>query len=345
MAAGFTTSLKVNAQAILAEKYQKPEFKHEPYKLIRLMLERGKSPFTDKQLDAIYTSDSMTVESFAFAKRAADVATARAHDHTLADFGESPKVTLSVAINAYKYGVSLKMGGRNVLDQAQMLAKDLESQAIAGNNVLEAAIAAYVATYPTQVNAASGSWAKFGAFNGAGDYTWVIPAAEEKWVFDYIREIMSINDYDVPLDIICDNQGWALRNQLATQGQGNDTNTGWQFDGMNIVKSYRVVDSNYAATFYVMPQGSVGMVSRIPSENRRGVSTRLYDYSKMTDPLGTGLELATHAYETGSTTALKGGETQDVTFEYENSHDYAFIKAPLSGGPTYSPIFKFALGN
>ncbi len=344
MAAGFTTSLRVHAQAILAEKFQKPEFKHEPYQLIQLMKERGMSAFTGAQLDQIYLSDSMTVDTFAFAKRAANTASARAYNHTLAAFGDAQQVTLSFGIISYLYGVSLKLGGRNIFDKAMMLAKDLEAQAIAGNNVLEAAIASYITTYPTQVNVADGYYSKFGAWSSS-DYTWVIPAAAINWVFDYIREIMSINDYDVPLDIICDNPGWAIKNQLYQQGQGNSTNTGWQFENMNIVKSRRVTDSDYQATFYVMPQGSVGMLTRIPTENREGIKTRLYTYSNMPDPLGTGLTWATHDYESGTDSNTAGAETQDVTFQYENSIDRAFLKAPISDGATYTPIFKFGIAS
>ena len=344
MAAGYTTSLLLNAQVILDERMEKPEFRHEPYYLIQLMRERGMNLFSKTTLDQLKTSDSRTVETFVMAKRAADVATARAHNHTLNAFGDSQKVTLSFTIGAYKYGVSLKMGGRNIYDRASMLATDLRSQAIAGNNVIEAAAAAYLEANMTQTNGASTSYdgGTLGDWNST-DYVWEIPAVSEDYIFQYIQEIMAINDYDTALDIVCDNVGWTVGEQKRAQGSGNQTNLGWQMDNLNIVKSRRVVDSNYKATFYVMPAGTVGMVDRIPKENKEGHDLKNYTYSNMSDPLGTGMQLATHYYETGADNSSTGAETQDVTFEYENSNDYSFVKAPLSSGANDTPIFKFGL--
>jgi hypothetical protein len=342
MAAGYTTSLLVNAQVILPKILELPEFKHEPYKLINLMQARGKGLIPPAKLNEVLTSDSRTVDTYCFALRSITAGSARAHDHTLAAFGDTQKVTLSFSIVSGNYGVSLKMGGRNIMDQANMLAHDLRSALISIDNSIEAAIASYVSTNKTQHNSASGSYARFGEWDGTG-YRWIIPASQENWVFQYIQEVMSINDYDVALDIITDNVGSAIAAQKAAQGAGNATNMGWQFDNMNIVKSRRVADSEYQATFYVMPAGTVGLLNRIPKENREGRSLKNYDYSNMNDELGSGLVNAVHYYETGSTTAATGGETQDVTFEYENSTDYAMLKAPLSAGATYTPIFKFVL--
>jgi len=345
MAAGYTTSLLANAQVILPQILEMSEFKHEPYKLINLMRSRGEKMIPPKKLNEVLTSDSRTVDTFVFALRSITAGSARTHDHTLAAFGDTQKVTLSFSIVTANYGVSLKMGGRNIMNQADMLAHDLRSALITMDNGIEAAMAAYLSTNKTQHNAAEGGHQRFGEWDGTG-YRWIIPASQENWIFQYIQEIMSINDYDVALDIVTDNVGNALAAQLAAQGTGNATNMGWQFDDMNIVKSRRVNDSEYAATFYVMPAGTVGLLNRIPSENRGGGwSGKDYEYSNMADELGSGLINAVHYYETGADNSSTGGETQDVTFEYENSTDYAMLKAPLSDGATYTPIFKFVLDN
>jgi hypothetical protein len=141
------------------------------------------------------------------------------------------------------------------------------------------------------------------------------------------------------LDIVCDNDGYAHREQLGAQGTAKDTNTGWQFDKMNIVKSRRVADTNFQATFYVFPQGTVGAVDRIPTENREGFTGKDVTYSNMVDPM-TGIAQAVHYYESAYDGSSAGSETQDLKFEYENSFDYAMVKAPMTTG---YPIFKFAL--
>jgi len=341
MAAGYTTSLLVNAQAKLAKRFESPEFKHEPYNLIRLMNLRGQNMFIDTEINRLKTSDSRTVESFVFQKRSITSGSARAHNHTLAAFGDSQKVTLSFSIISGNYGTSLKMGGRNVFTASEILAADLNSALIANNNTHEAAIASYLSSNKTQSNSASGSYGTFGEWDGTA-YVWKIPATEKDYMFQYISEIMAINDYDVELDIIADPVASAIAGQLAQQGQANATNLGWQFDNMNIVKSRRVADSSYNATVYAIPSGTVGQVERIPTENREGWDGKNYTYSSMIDPM-TGSELAVHYYETGADNSSKGAETQDVTFEYENSKDYALVKAPLSSAATDSPIFKFVL--
>ena len=344
MAAGFTTSALLTALAKLTEKYQKPEFRHEMYNLIRLMLNRGAGMFVGTELDRLKKSDQQAVDTFVFAKRAADLKTARAHDHTVAAYGDSQKVTLSFSIKGYVYGSSLKLGDNNIYTMAEMLASDLESQTIANDNVIEALIAAYLALYPTQTNAASGFFSEFGEWDGTG-FQWKIPALKQDFMFQYIQEVMAINDYDGPLDLICDPVAWAMSKQIREQGSGNATNLGWQMDGLTLVKTRRVADAAYPATVYAVPSGTVGMVDRVPSLNRMGATTKSYDYGMMVDPLGTTLNYANHYYEVGKSTASTGGATQDVGLEYENSVDVALVKAPLSSSANDSTIFKFVLNN
>ena len=345
MAAGYTTSLLLAAQARLASRFEMPEFKHEPYYLIRLMLDRGQNLLTSGSYESYKTSDQRVVYGYVFAKRSVTPGSARSGSHTLAALGDTQQVTITNTIVSGTYGTTLKSGGRNLFRMEETLSHDLESASIAINNTLEAAIATYLSTYRNYINAASTGWARFGAFD-ATNYHWEVPASAEKWFFQYIQEIMSINDYNVPLDMVCDNAAYALSEQIRTQGGGNDTNTGWQVDNLNIVKSRRVADTNFQATVYVMPRGTVGMVNRIPTENIQGFVGKAVTYSNMADPLGTGLSMATHYYETATTDSSSGGgETQDVTFEYENSTDYGLVKAPISASANYSPIFKFVLGN
>ena len=342
MAAGYTTSLLLNAQAKLAKRFEMPEFRREAYNLIKAFYQTGQNMFMEAELDRLKTSDQRVVESFVFAKRTVTPGSARSHNHTLAALGDSQKVTLSFTIVAGTYGVSLKLGGRNIFTQAEMLANDLLSASIAVNNTIEAAIAAYLSANKTQTNAASGSYSRFGEWDGT-NFCWKIPASKEDYFFQFISEIMSINDYDVPLMLVADPAAGALASKLQKQGQANAVNLGWQFENQTIMQSRRVVDSTFEATVYAIPTGTVGMVSRIPKENMEGVETKLYTYGSMADPLGTPLTLAVHEYETGGSTAAGGGETQDVTFEYENSCDYSIVKAPLSSGANDSTIFKFVL--
>jgi hypothetical protein len=344
MAAGYTTSLLLAAQARLAQRFQEPEFKHEPYYLIRMMLDRGSNLLQEGSYTSFKTSDQRVVYGYVFAKRAVSVGSARSGSHTLAALGDTQQVTISTSIASGTYGTTLKTGGRNLYTRAETLSADLESASIAINDDIEAAIATYLATYVTQANGADGYLQRMGEWD-SGVYCWKIPADAEKWMFQYIQEIMSFNDYNGPLDLVCDNAGFAVAQQLMQQGSANETNTGWQFGNLNIVKSRRVADAGFQATVYAIPRGTVGMVNRIPAENIEGFVGKEVTYSNMADPLGTGLKMAVHYYESAYDGSSYGSETQDLKFEYENSTDYGLVKAPLSAGSTYSTIYKFVLMN
>jgi hypothetical protein len=136
---------------------------------------------------------------------------------------------------------------------------------------------------------------------------------------------------------------FALSEQIRTQGSANETNTGWQLGNLNIVKSRRIADTAYPATVYAVPRGTIGMVTRIPGVNVTGFKGDAVEYSNMMDPLGTGMQLAVHAYQSTFDGSSYGAETQDLKFEYENSVDYCLVKAPLSASSNYSTIFKFVL--
>jgi len=341
MAAGYSTSLLLAAQFRLIERLQQPEFKHEPYYLIKLLLDRGESLVTPGTYQQYKTSDSRTTYGYVFAKRSVTPGAARAYNHSLAALGDTQQVTISNTVISGNYGITLKSGGRNLYTREEMLSKDLESASIAINDALEAVVAAYLGTYKTQTSAAVP--ARFGVWDTT-NYLVNVPVSAEKWFFQYIQEVMSINDYDGPLDLVCDNAAWAIFQQFANQGAGNETNTGWQFNNMNIVKSRRVADTGYGATVYAMPRGTVGMVNRIPKENIEGFVGKAQTYSRMSDPLGSGLDMAVHYLETASD-SITYGETQDLIFEYENSTDYGLVKAPISASANYSTIYKFVLGS
>jgi hypothetical protein len=340
MAAGYTTSLLLAAQAKLAARLEMPEFKHEPYYLIKLMLDRGQNILTPGTYESYKLSDQRVVYGYAFKYRTQTLGAARSGTHTLAALGDTAQVTISNTIIEGTYGTTLKQGDYNIFTGGEILSHDLLSTSIVINNALEAVIAAYFSTYKSTVCATIP--ARFGAWDSS-NYLVNVPASAEKWFFQYIQECMSINDYDVPLDLVCDNAAWSIFQQASNQGSGNETNTGWQFGNMNIVKSRRVTDTSYGATVYAMPRGTVGMVNRIPKANRVGVNDLLTaKYSRMADPLGTGLDMAVHYYESAFDGSSYGSETQDIKFEYENSTDYGMVLAPMTSG---YPILKFVLGS
>lgn len=341
--AGFQNSLLLAAQAALDKRMEAPEFRTKPYNLIKMLLDRGKNLLTPQTYEAYKISDQRVVYGYVFANRSVTVGSARSGTHTLAALGETQQVTIGNTIISGTYGTTLKTGDRNLFTMGETLSHDLMSASIAINDALETAIAAWLSSYKTQANLAdSTAYARFGEWDSS-NYVWQVPADAEKWLFQYVQRVMAVNKYAGALDLICDPVAYAIMQQYQTQGSGNETNTGWQFGNVNIVESLDIADTNYAATIYAVPRGTIGLVNRVPAVNKSGFSGKEVTYSSMSDPLGTGLEEAVHYYESAYDGSSAGSETQDLKFEYENSTDYGLVKAPLSAGATYSTIHKIVL--
>jgi hypothetical protein len=336
--ANYANSLLVTAQGLLADKFSKPEMRHKQYSITEVMMKN--TPVILPEIEMLKTSDQRAVEAYAFTKRATDSAAARLHNHTASGFGDTQKVALSYSTYAQKFKASLKMADRNFMTAAQMLANAMESAFINLMDSIEAANATYLNTNKTQVQAAADG--ELGT-NDAVNHIWQIPQSSKDWMFQYLGQMLNINDYGDMKDVICDPVAFAIAQQLANQGGSNATNKGFQFNDMNLVNSTALTAlAGFVGYVYAIPEGTVGALPWIPRVNRENVVTRLQTYTNMNDPFGLGLNVALHYYETADTTAATVGEVQDEIIQYEISIDWATVKAPLSTA-NETTIFKAGL--
>ena len=336
--ANYANSLLVNAQAMLAESYQKPEFRHRDYALTKVVIDNATNLLPE--LNQIKTSDQRTVDTFALTHTASDAVTARAHNHSAAAFGDSQKVTLSFSTIGQEFKTSLKMADRNFLTASQMLMARLNSAWIHALDTLEAAIATSLNTNKSQVNGATDS--ELGTWDTT-NYKWDVPAANETLYFASLASFMRQNKYAGLIDCVNDPQGYVQANKIGNQGGGNANNLAWQLSGLNIIESINLSHSaGEQASCYLIPKDTVGLVTWIPTLNREGKETKDYTYTNMFDPFGLGIQAAIHIREVGADNSSTVGETQDVTIEYEMTFDYDIVYAPISTSNA-ATVFKGVL--
>ena len=336
--ANYANSLLSTAQALIADKYAKPEFRHKDYAITRILL--ANADYCVENIDALKTSDQRAVSAYALAKTASDAATNRSYAHAAAGNGDSQVVSLSWATKAEKFKTSLKAGDRNFINAAKQLQGRIESAWINLLDTVEGVNAAYLAAQKTQVNAAGDG--ELGLWDEV-NFAYQIANADENWFIQYIQSMMQINNYNGMIDFIADPVAYAKAAQLLNQGGQNALNTSFQFGNIRpSLSSSLVNEAGYKGWGYAIPEGTVGMIPWIPKENRENTVTRLQTYTTMQDPFGLGITAALHIKETAADTNTLGGEYQDELVEYELSLDIANVKAPLSVA-NETTIFKAGL--
>lgn len=338
--ANYSDSVLLASQQILGDMASKPEFRHKDYAITRLML-AGASGF---QFDlSEKKSDSRPLTASWVKKRSSDAVTARSHNHTAASNGDSGALSLSFVTKGEKFSHSLKQAENNVLADAQMLAGKLQSAWINLFDTIETAMYTYLNANRTQVNnAASGG--RLGTWDNA-NFVWDILNDEksEKFFFQYFTQMIRSNKHAGMIDVVCDPIMFAIAQQYAQQGSGNNTNTGFQFSDINFAQSLDIpAAAGYdGQIFGIVPQ-TVGLTTCVAPKNAADTKTRLQTYTTMQDPFGLGITANLHIYEAMADTSLTGGTTQDETTQFELTVDYATMKAPLSVA-NESTIFKAGL--
>ena len=332
----YDDSILVAAQAIIAEKYAKNEMRHQSFELIKLFKEN--SPYIVENVEGLRTSDQRSITAKYLKLKATDAVTVRAHGHT-GDFGGSGSDALSFSIIGQPFKTSLKMGDRNLFNNAKLFSNQLESAWINMLNTLMTNIGTHLNTYKSQVNNATdetdlGDW-------DSTNHLWKIAIGQKDWFIQYITSMMQQNNYSGRFDVIADPVMFAIMQQNAAQGTQNATNKAFQYGDVNVHQLTSLTSTNKGSA-YIMPQPAIGLIDWTPRANRENVSTKLYDYRTVMDPFGLGLVAAFHSYETGADNSSNGAETQDVNFEHELTLNYALPMAPDATSNEY-PLMRTEL--
>jgi len=338
----YTDSVWNAAQYKLNKMMNKPEFKAKPSSALSVFLKNTIFLIPASERERLWNqkpSDQVDVELYLLNKQDISTGSNRAYNHT-GLVNDSTKTSTTYTTYAANFKYSVKQGDRNVFQIGEMVAAQVRSAAIALHADIETALMAKLGTDRSQVvesaTPQSGEW-------DSSNYWFGVLSSDADYYFQQLKMFMFEQYYTGMFDVINNIRAQAVAQRLAQQGQGNQTNLGWQIDGMNMVPSTELSNEpGYDWMSYIIPEGTIGILPWIPTLNRSGFGDTFANggaYRTIPDPLGTGLQFAVHEYATGADNEDAAGETQDVDIEVELSVDLAPVIAPMSTSDA-SPIFK-----
>lgn len=323
--ANYAASVLAEAKLILSERYNAPEKRIKASGVIGAFMKN--TDIAIPNVGTLRTKEERAEKGYFFNRSKRSTTNSRTHNHTGA-VGNSNEVAFSWNTFADNCQTSLKRSDNNIFADAQILANELDNVFKNIYESMDASALAYLGTNKSLVNGAT----KNGNFNATNSVFEILAANKDRF-FQYGKSMLKQNHYKGMVDVICDPILFAQAEYLASQGQSNATNYGFQFGGLNFFEAVDLADANYAnGDAYFIPEGTVGVVDWIPSQNRQGVGnyeTVLGGYGTIVDPI-TGMNFAVHGYSDRADTSSSGGDSQDVVTNWEISVDLSFNKAPIS---------------
>lgn len=271
------------------------------------------------------------------------------HNHAGAK-GDSSILVPSWTAYDDKFYYSLKQANSSVFSFDQEIMSEMTNLFTNFAEGLESAAASYIHANRSGVN----TYTRQGTFNGTNDAFEITVATASVLDTGYrivqiIKSTMQANKWSQNgLVAYCDTIMYDKLEALANQGNSNSTNSGFQFSGVEFIKSVELdalavaLDATYVNGYCVVAEmGTLSVLDWIPVQNRMGVTTSVNKYGTLIDP-NTGLSLATHSFEARADESGSGGEPQDVKVENQAFTYVSFNHSPLTTA-TETPLQAFAL--
>lgn len=168
-----------------------------------------------------------------------------------------------------------------------------------------------------------------------------VPSAYQKTYLDELYASLQQDDFEAPFNIVASPGLRPVNNFFANQGQSNAENTVYQFGDYSFDYSNRVVKTTGAkATFFVMPQGSLGMLTWVDPDARMKSRISEGNYWDTFNLPTLGIEVGLHVSNACGDNTTEGGAGLEasLTENFMFSVDYGFVTPYISAGA--SPIFK-----
>lgn len=328
--ANFQLSNWVKAQLRLSDAFQSPEMKHKLASIYSVFARQ--SEFTIEGIRNLKLREDRPQEAYFLTRqKRSTTGSARSFEHTGVD-GDSAKIDLTFEEFVDKFSVSLKRTDNNLYDFNDTLNHNLMNAMLNILEDVETAGFTYLDGNKSQVNIAT----KLGSFETA-NYVWETPSANAEDFFRNNKSMMRQNYYSGgTYNVIGDPSISALAEKQMAQGQGNQTNLGYQFPGIDLVEATEIDDATYTQgiSYWTAPN-TLAVVDWIPVQNRNGVGSMEYAtkdnpyFTSMIHPI-LGVPVAVHFYKEGADTSGANGSAQDVVWQFEVSVDLSFNHAPLS---------------
>jgi hypothetical protein len=176
-----------------------------------------------------------------------------------------------------------------------------------------------------------------------------VPQVDKNDFYNQLSAIMQTADFQGDVDVVTNPIGMANVRRLAAQGQGNETNQGFQLLGYNWYPTNRVTNGSGSieSTLYAVAPGSVGIESRVDPDARlrsRIHESKYWDIFPNAPYVGMDLGVfyqADCADASAVEAATLAGYTRTKIESWEFSVDVFYLKAYNSAPSTrFSPIFK-----
>lgn len=337
--ANYVASVLAKAQTMLNQRFQAAELRTKPSPILMTLLKNTQFLIPDARI--LRDREDRSVKAYLKNRAARALSNARSHNHT-GNVADSTEVDITWTAYVDEFSTSLKRADNNVFAAAEIMAHEIENSLANIHEGIETALSTWLDTNKSTYSYADANNTLARASWNAGVYE--IAVADESEFFEIVKSVFRQNKYSGnQFDMIADSMKASKGNFLVQQGQGNSTNLGWQFQGLNVAESIEIYDATYAkGLVYAMPIGMTGIIDWIPKQNRQGEGdfmSYLGGYGTIIDPM-TGLNLALHGYSDRADTSSSNGNVQDVTTQWELSVDLSPQYAPLTQS-NETPIYQF----
>lgn len=330
--ANFQLSNWAKAQLRLADAFNTPEMKHKLASIYNVFSRQ--TEFTIEGVRNLKLREDRPQEAYFLTRqKRTTTGSARSFQHSGVD-GDSAKIDITFDSFVDKFSVSLKRTDNNLYNFTDALNQNLLNAMLNIHEDVETAAYTYLDTNKSQVNIAT----RLGSFETATpNYVWETPEAQKDDFFRNNKSMMRQNFYGGPTyNVIADPAIAALAEKQMAQGQGNQTNLGYQFPGIDLVEATEIDDATYTKGIsYFTAPNTLAVIDWIPVQNRNGVGSM--EYATKDNPFFTnmihptlGVPCAVHFYKEGADTSASNGDEQDVVWQFEVSVDLSFNHAPLS---------------
>lgn len=339
----YATANLIKAQVNLAGAIQSSELRYRvPATYLAL---KAMTPMLIPNYESLRVREDRAIEANFLTRSKRNLGTGgRIHDH-IGPRGDSGILTPTWTTYDDRFAMSLKQGDNSSYEKQSLMNNEVNNIVMNFMEGYDQLATSYLFNNRSGVNIAT--------YNGTFDATddvFEITGANENLAIQITEIALDANKYPKGATVFCDSISYGKFLFLRNQGAGNSTNTAYQFEmnGLTFVHSIGLgvlgagLVSAYSKGFWiVVPNGTVGTMPWIPTQNRVGVSTKENEYSNIINPID-GEVYAVHSYETRFDGTATNGFTQDVNTEYQFSQDLAFMKAPLSTA-TETTILAFAI--
>lgn len=335
--ANYATSVLAKGQALVTGKYQAPEQRRKTPTVLEKALQNQKISIPNA--DDLRKSDLRTVEIYYMKDVAAGSGTAKAHNHS-GSYGDSGKIELTYVTHVEKIQLPRKIAQNNIVTYQNMFNNLYEMKWKNLRKRHDDTALSYLKTNRCQLSAATINAqiasANPGTWNETS-YALEVSADKASRFAQKIKSFMAARLYaGTEYDVIADLQMADEFEYAKNQGTANNSNTQFQFAGLNIAATQDQISAAYEnGSVLILPAGLFAGFSWNDPLNRSGVNSGENEVGMLgtiSDPFGSGasadISMYTQRADTSANTT--GGSTQDIVDEWEIALTMAYALPPLS---------------